>query len=48
VNGNALVEIDVQAGEVRLLESEGGKFLAVDADERLYFARGAALFRFTP
>ena len=48
INGGVIVEIDVEHGEVRQLASEGGKFLAVDQSGRLYFARGSALFRFTP
>jgi len=45
INGKAIVEIDPETWEVITIAKEGGQFLACDQEGRLYFARGAGLFR---
>ena len=48
VNANAVARINADGPSVTILAREGGGFAAVDGQGRVYFARGAKLFRYVP
>lgn len=45
INDKTVVEVDPEAGVVTVLANEGGSFITADRAGRLYFARGAAVYR---
>lgn len=48
INSDGIAEIGPEARTARRISSEGGHLIAADLQGRIYFARGAALYRLEP